>query len=72
MIPFENPTSTYSNNNKYSNAIIINSSVLYAKFSPTRGRSGGGGGGGGGLGVHEVGSYLLLYAFILNTSGIGY
>ena len=28
--------------------------------------------GGGGLGVHEVGSYLLLYTFILNTSSIGY
>ena len=27
---------------------------------------------GGGVGVHEVGSYLLLYAFILNTSSIGY
>ena len=25
----------------------------------------------GGLGVHEVGGYLLLYTFILNTSGIG-
>ena len=29
-------------------------------------------GGRGGVGIHEVGSYLLLYTFILNTSGIGY
>ena len=25
-----------------------------------------------GLGVHEVGGYLLLYTFILNTSSISY
>ena len=25
-----------------------------------------------GLGVHEVGGYLLLYTFVLNTSSIGY
>ena len=30
------------------------------------------GGGGGGLSVHEVGELVIIYIFILNSSGIGY